>query len=269
MQPIHASPAPPTTEAIPRILHYVWVGPSPVPAQVEAIVAQWRAVMPDYAVRSWRNEDLDFSIPYIRDAMAARAWNRVSDYQRMLALRDHGGIYLDTDVEVVRRFDPLLRHECFLGFQLEEHASDLVNGAVLGAAPGHWLPGEALAGLDRMGGAENVGSFSGPGLLTQILRGRGLDRFVAEGCEIDGVAVCPKAYFYPYSWEETFHPSVVTPDTFAIHHWDNSWNPADLRERVSRKIAGRVARYSPLAAKALNALFRAGVARSTMKRAGK
>lgn len=244
------------TPFIPRILHYVWVGPKPIPAQVEAIVAQWRQVMPDYEVRSWTNADLDFSIPYIRDAMAARAWNRVSDYVRMTALRQHGGIYLDTDVEVVRSFDPLLHHGCFLGFQLEEHDSNLVNGAVLGARAGHWLPTEAGRALDRMNGAENVGSFSGPGLLTQLLRQHGLAGYVPEGCDIEGVFVCPKAYFYPYSWEETFDPSMVTDETFAIHHWDNTWNPSDPLEKLSRKIAGRVARFSPKLATVLNTAFR-------------
>ncbi|MBV9828893.1 MAG: hypothetical protein JO001_24990 [Alphaproteobacteria bacterium] len=233
---------------IPKILHYVWVGPRSMPDEDHKRVEAWRVRLPDWTFSFWGNNDVDFESPYLREAFAVRAWNRVSDYTRMAALAQFGGVYLDTDVEVVRDLEPLLQHHAFLGCQNGgEEPDEIVNGAVLGAEPGHWLPRTIRTYFDeKLSGRADLGAFSGPGLLTQVLREHGLQSYVDDPIDVDGVTVMPKRYFYPYGWRETFSDAVITSDTFAIHHWAATWvRKPTFRFRARRKALDLSCRLMP------------------------
>src|SRR5262249_32174033 len=156
-------------------------------------VDNWRTLLPHWDFRFWNNSNIDFSSTYLRRAYAVRAWNRVSDYARMHALSTFGGIYLDTDVDLIRPLGPLLDRPAFLGFQVDDGQSqDLVNGAVLGSIPGHWLPSSIIEYFNkRLDGRIDTNSFSGPGLLTQMLRRRGLLTYSDMPLDIDGVTIYP------------------------------------------------------------------------------
>src|SRR5664279_4230771 len=153
---------------IPKIIHYVWVGPNAIPDADRQRIEQWREMLPTWEIRAWGNRDVDFSSPYLRGAFAVRAWNRVSDYTRMDALTRFGGVYLDTDIDLIRPLEPLLDREAFLGFQVgDERPEELVNGAVFGAEPNHWLAASIRSYLnERLDGRTDVKAFTGPGLLT-------------------------------------------------------------------------------------------------------
>jgi hypothetical protein len=227
---------------IPKVVHYVWVGPKPLPPRDRAFVEGWRRLLPDYEFRFWSNETIDFRNRYLREAFAVRAWNRVSDVQRMLALHEHGGIYLDTDVELRRRLDPLLGQPCFLGYQRDDHV-ECVNGAVLGAVPGHWFIRELIDAFEgSMQGFQNVGSYSGPGLISDRLRRHGLPAPSREPQTLKDITLYPTRY--PYHWEERFSEERVTPDTYAIHHWADTWKPATTKARAGRRLLRHLARLN-------------------------
>jgi hypothetical protein len=232
---------------IPKILHYIWVGPAPMPEEDKRRVETWRAFFPGWEIRAWNNDDLDFTSSYLRQAYEARAWNRVSDYVRMDALVRFGGVYLDTDVDVLRSFEPLLNADAFLGFQLGDEAPEyLVNGAVFGAVPGHWLPAAIRREFnENMDGRDDVGPDSGPGILTRMLRARGLKSYSDEPIEVDGVVIYPRRYFYPYFMGEDLSDAAVTPDTFAIHRWAFTWNP---KPSLKRRMLRRLERHAPVLA---------------------
>lgn len=223
---------------IPKTLHYVWVGPKAVPDKVRRLVDGWHRLNPDYRIVLWNEDNIDFSFKFLRAAYGMRAWNRVSDFVRMWALKQEGGIYLDTDIELRRPLDDLLDNQCFLGFQLRERHPDWINGAVLGAAPGHWFV-ERLHRhfVDNMHGWEEVGSFYGPGLITKVLIEEGLAGYSDEPQQVRDVTLYPTRWFYPYAWTESFSEDRVTPDTYAIHHWDETW-------KKKRSIAGRLSRIA-------------------------
>src|SRR5262249_13577285 len=151
----------------------------------------WRDMLPDWNFRFWGNDNLDLSSRYLREAFAVRAWNRVSDYMRMTALRQFGGVYLDTDVELLRSLEPLLDCDAFLGFQnVGDTAHEMVNAAVFGTEPGHWLPCAIRKHFDeKQKGWLDVGAFSGPGLITKVLRDHGLHAYSDEAIEIQGVRI--------------------------------------------------------------------------------
>ena len=91
---------------IPPILHFVWVGPGPMPTEHRGYIEGWRRVMPDWPIKAWTDAEIDWSVRYLQQAYATRGWNRISNYMRMRALYEHGGFYLDTDVELVKPLDP-------------------------------------------------------------------------------------------------------------------------------------------------------------------
>ena len=103
---------------IPKLIHYCWFGPQPLPAATQQYIASWRQFLPDYQIQLWNEHNFDYQAnAYTRSAYAAGKYAFVADVCRIQALYQHGGIYLDTDVQMIASFDPLLHHHCFTGFE--------------------------------------------------------------------------------------------------------------------------------------------------------
>ena len=206
---------------IPAILHHVWFGPKPMPPAYSAYIAGWRRLSSGWTVMGWTERDLDWSSRYVNEAYATRGWTRLADYMRVHALHRFGGFYLDTDMELIRRLDPLRDARVVLGFQSRGRTPSWVNNAVIGAAPGHPFLGRWLQAFeDRMPGWRRMGDAHGPGLVTRLLEAEGLDATPADAPrQVGEVTVLPPDRFYPYPWTGHYTPGCVTPDTFAVHHW--------------------------------------------------
>jgi len=221
---------------IPPILHFVWVGPGPMPSEHRRFIEGWRELMPDWRIMAWTDAQIDWSVRYLQQAYATRGWNRISNYMRMHALFEHGGFYLDTDVELVKRLEPLCGERAVLGFQSVEPTPSWVNGAVFGAEPGHPFVGRLLRAFrQEMPGWRRMGDQHGPGLITRLLRDEGLSHYEDRPQEVAGVTLMPVNRFYPYHWTEEFSPACVTPDTYAVHHWEGGWGkhrPLTARETL-------------------------------------
>ncbi|RVU70534.1 MULTISPECIES: glycosyltransferase family 32 protein [Lactobacillus] len=126
---------------IPKIIHYVWVGRNPKSPLIEECIATWRKKLPDYQIIEWNEDNFDMhENRYIEQAYAAKKWAFVSDYIRARAIDEQGGIYLDTDVRVVDKLDPLLNHQAFIGFENQ----DYLSAAIFGAEKGHPLMKDIL-----------------------------------------------------------------------------------------------------------------------------
>ncbi|MDO4186078.1 MAG: glycosyltransferase [Bacteroidales bacterium] len=103
---------------IPKVIHYCWFGGKPKPKDVEYCLSTWRKFCPDYTIKEWNEGNFDVHINrYCEEAYANKKWAFVSDVARLYALIHEGGIYMDTDVEVVKSFDDLLGCKAFLGFE--------------------------------------------------------------------------------------------------------------------------------------------------------
>jgi hypothetical protein len=219
---------------IPKVFHYIWVGPSPMPDSHRRYIEGWRQLMPDWRVMAWTDADVDWSVRYLQQAYATRGWNRISNYMRMHALHTYGGFYLDTDVEILRPLDPLCHEHAVLGFQSVEPSPSWVNGAVFGAEPGHPFVGRLLRAFrEELPGWRRMGDKHGPGLITRLLKDEGLSHYEDVPQRVAGVTLMPVNRFYPYPWDADFTPACITPDTFTVHHWEAGWRkerPLTMRE---------------------------------------
>ena len=238
--------------AIPKIIHYVWVGPNPFPEKAKVLTAHWRALLPDYEFILWDERNIDFGSLFLRQAHGARAYNRVANYARYAALDRYGGFYMDHDVELLKPLEPLRDNRCVLGFQTQKTEGDLVNTAFMGAEPGHPFIRRALDALGQMNGAYDWRAGTGPGLLTRLLRESDDIKPAAEPFVASDVTLDPQRYFYPYEWTEQFSPECVTPDTFAIHYWDHTWRRRHgLGHRLSALTFRTLAELNPSLASGL------------------
>ncbi len=210
---------------ISKILHYVWVG-GPLPASKARLIDGWADKNPDYRLVRWSEANIDFSNPVIQRAYNEKRWSKVADIVRLMAVRDHGGIYLDTDIQLRKPLDSLLHYPCFWPFQSENHPTDWVCNGVFGAEPGHWFVAEAVnevlamprvpLGLERPTG-------TGPKLITRLLRRHGLREYNSAGVRVRDMFVLPWPVFFPVGMGEEFREELIRPETLGVHLWDKSW----------------------------------------------
>ncbi len=237
---------------IPKIIHYCWFGHNPLPPLALKCIASWKKYLPDYEIKEWNEENFDVNIiPYTREAYAAGKYAFVTDYARFWILYKYGGIYFDTDVEMIRPIDDIIAAGGFMGYETDpqpssvdvclsggnetEVSSDLGLGVSpglgLGVAPGLGLgvaPGLGLVKkvLDYYEGAHFVNESNMRNqitvvhITTHILLENGLQ--LEPGIQrLDGVNIYPSEYFCPINL--TTGRLHITSNTRTIHHYSGSW----------------------------------------------
>jgi len=101
---------------IPKIIHYIWLGGNPIPTAIQECIESWKWVMPNFELMLWNDESIkEIDIVFVKEAMSVGKWAFASDVIRLWALAKYGGIYLDTDVKVLKSFEPLLSEHAFIG----------------------------------------------------------------------------------------------------------------------------------------------------------
>lgn len=207
---------------IPKIIHYCWFGGKPIPKKLQRIMKTWDK-LEGYQIKRWDETNCDLeSIPYLKNALANKKWANLSNYIRLDVLKRYGGIYLDTDIEIIKPFDNILSQPAFVGFEDKFIAWDgCINNAVLGAIPNHWFISLLESSLLKQFDGEEEAHLSSPNLTTSCLKTLGLNVYKEQA--INDLKIYPIEYFYPYSWYEIFKPELITKNTYCIHHFQQSW----------------------------------------------
>lgn len=234
---------------IPKKIHYCWFGGKPLPASAEACIKSWAEKCPDYELIRWDEQNSSFeSNLYAKQAYEARKWAFVSDYVRLKALWEHGGIYMDTDVEVLRALDCFLDAAMFMGFESRER----VATCIIGAEPKHPFITALLETYRNSAFLQADGSCNcttNVVRITEELKNRGL-RTNGALQSVEGIVVYPCAVFSPKSLGTG--KITLTPESCAIHHFDASWMTR------SQKRHTRIAQLlGPKRAKTVAKLYRA------------
>ena len=225
---------------IPKIIHYCWFGRGPLPELAQKCIASWKKYLPDYEIKEWNEDNFDVNIiPYTAEAYQAKKYAFVSDYARFWILYQYGGIYFDTDVEVIRPIDDIVERGNFMGFetdpkpQLNDDASEasVAPGLGLGVNPGLGLgvnPGLGIIKkmLDFYEGKHFVheavmrNQITVVHIATQVLRENGLKN-VGGIQEVAGCFIYPSEYFCPIN--VTTGRIHVEKNTRTIHHYAGTW----------------------------------------------
>lgn len=207
---------------IPKIIHYCWFGRNSKPHSVLKCIKSWEKYLPDYKIIEW-NED-NFPIEdniYCKQAYECKKWAFATDYARLWIIYNYGGIYLDTDVEVVKSWDPLLKHDCFIGRQPGYQVN---TGSGFGAVKGHPLIKIMLDDYNDISFIKENGEmdlWTCPHRNSQWLFSNGL-RHDNSYQEILNTAIYPIEYFSP---KDAYTRQLIkSKNTYSIHHCDGTWS---------------------------------------------
>lgn len=205
---------------IPKKIHYCWFGGKPLPEAAKKCIDSWKKYCPDYEIIEWNENNFNIDCcKYAREAYEAKKWAFVSDVARLYALVNYGGIYMDTDVEVLKPLDSLLAYEAVAGFETEK----TIATSILGARADSDIFKSLLDGYNSWVFQRDDGSYD---LSTNVTR-------LTEYCSkhglignntfqiVNGLTLLPKDYLCPKDYET--EEINITSNTLVIHHFDSSW----------------------------------------------
>lgn len=227
---------------IPKVIHYCWFGRNPLPKTALKCIDSWKKFFPDYEIKEWNEDNFDVnSIPYTREAYQAKKYAFVSDYARFWILYHHGGIYFDTDVQVIKPMDEIISRGPFMGREAGAYINQITdagqgevgNDTGLGVAPGLGLgvnPGlglyrEILDEYDTFSFKKEDGTLNLKTVVsytTEILLKHGLNSNNDEPQEVAGVWIYPADVFCPMDHTQA-NKVIITDRTVSIHLYDCSW----------------------------------------------
>ncbi|MCL1945227.1 MAG: hypothetical protein FWF56_05450 [Firmicutes bacterium] len=216
--------------AIPKKIHYIWLGGGEMSQSIKDCMSTWSKVCPDYEIIAWNEHNYDMTQnQLIKNAVRAQNWALAADIMRVEILLKHGGIYLDTDVELIKPFDDLLEYSFFIGYESKLWC----NNAIIGSQANHSLLKHVLAvynidaTVDKHTNLMCVHTYSAVLQYFYGLKPDGKTR-VLDG----GIAVYSQEYFYSMHWltRKTRHSN----KSICIHRCANAW--LDDTKRIKMKL---------------------------------
>lgn len=230
---------------IPKIIHYCWFGHQMLPESAQKCIASWRRFFPDYEIIEWNEENFDINeIPYTSEAYGVGKYAFVSDYARFKILYEHGGLYFDTDVEIICSLDDIIAHGPFMG--VEVGPCDAIGytanndnyfvapGLGLGAKPGMPLYKQIIEHyqtihfiINNTFNTKTVGEYT-----TEILLKSNLKKS-SQIQTVEDITIYPPDYFNPL--DDSTGRMRLTNNTRCIHWYAKSWlNQSPWHSKISR-----------------------------------
>ena len=214
---------------ISKTIHYCWFGRKEIPSEYLNYIESWRRFMPEYEILRWDENNFDVnSIPFTKEAYSIGKFAYVSDYARLRILYENGGVYFDTDVEIIKTLDDIIKLGGFMGFEKNSTAQ---SGEMLNVNPGLGFACEAGNPIIREvldfyeshhfiypdGHMEQITIVK---IVTDILKRHGLSRSDIP-TTIEGITIYPWDYFCPIEFLSS--KLEITGNTRTIHHYSASW----------------------------------------------
>ncbi len=225
---------------IPKIIHYCWFGRNPLPDLAVKCIDSWRKFMPDYEIKEWNEDNFDVHmIPYTSQAYEAKKYAFVSDYARYWILYKYGGVYFDTDVEVVRSMDKIIQDGAFMGVEINGTNKQyplVAPGLGMAIESGHTIYASMLNKYleltflmeDGTLNTETIVSYNTAELIRNGLK------LGSEIQRVKDITIYPEDYFCPKDHRTGI--TTITKNTYSIHHYDGSWSTKPKGNRHSLKL---------------------------------
>lgn len=212
---------------IPKTIHYCWFGKKPMPKLAKICIRSWKKYCPEYELKLWNEENFDLNLfPYAKEAYEAGKYAFVTDIVRLYALYHEGGIYMDTDVELIKPLDNFLHHPAFSGFESEKHVP---TGIMASEKHGRW----AKENLEYYHGKHFLTENGLPDITTNVIIIT--DYMVKKGLKLNNTyqdiegffTMYPTDFFCPKDFlTQEIH---LTENTVCIHHFNMSWHSETVR----------------------------------------
>tara|TARA_R110000868_G_scaffold411734_2_gene708270 strand:- start:5680 stop:6423 length:744 start_codon:yes stop_codon:yes gene_type:complete len=218
---------------IPKVIHYCWFGKGKMPKLAEICIESWKKQLPDYELYLWNEDSFDInSNLFTKQAYESRKFAFVTDYVRLHALFNYGGIYMDTDVEVIKNIDYFLQFPAFSGFEDE---TNIPTGLMASLKGGNWVK-YLLSYYDTRpfimpdGNMDTLTNTFTIGRMTKELGFIPNNKYQVVANEVH---LFPKEYFCPKS--QVTGKIEATDNTFCIHHFSGSWMPLKTKRLTEAK----------------------------------
>ena len=219
---------------IPKVIHYCWFGKNPIPDKNKVWIESWHKFCPDYEIKLWNEDNYDIAKnKYMLQAYEAGKWGFVPDYARVDIIYNYGGIYLDTDVEIIQPLDDLLYQDAFMGFESDDRVA---LGLGFGAVKGHPIIKEMRDMYENLSFVKEDGTLNqipSPTYQTEILLKHGLKKNGSYQI-IDKLTVYPEKLINGKDLQT--HIIETLPCTKMIHHYDASWFDSTKRYAEQKRI---------------------------------
>lgn len=230
---------------IPKKIHFCWLSNDPYPSKIQKCIDSWKEKLPDYEIIKWdlNRFPLDKCI-WVKEAFEAKKYAFAADYIRLYALYTEGGIYLDSDVEVLKPFDDLLELPYFLG---KENVSNCIEAATMGSEPHATWSKDCLDYYKEkhfLGSAEHKEGKPLPQVIHKILSDKYGIIDINSPLDFDKekttIQVLPTSFFSPKNYIS--QKKQVTNNTYSIHHFAGSWAP--LKDHFLNRIEGLFGKHA-------------------------
>ena len=226
---------------IPKIIHYCWFGGNPLPELAKKCITSWKIYCPDYEIKEWNESNFDLNCcDYVREAYKSKKWAFVSDVARLHALVTEGGIYIDTDVEVIKSLDTLLQYSAVSGFE----SITSISTGLMACEKDDPMFKEFLDGYKTAHFILPDGTLDKTTNVVRITNTCLKYGFVPNNKKqtINTFTILPKDYLCP---KDLYTRKIdITENTLIIHHFNGSWQSDE--ERLNGKWRRDIYRKFPI-----------------------
>lgn len=234
---------------IPKIIHYSWISSDPYPEKIQICIDSWKEKLPDYQFINWNRDTFDFdSSQWLQEAYSEKNWAYCSDYLRIYALYHYGGIWLDTDVEVLKSFNDLLKLPYFIGEEARDIETDNeyygIEAATMGFEKHNILIGTILNWYQSNSYFElkdNIFEYTLPKILFKTIKYlynnninnsiENIDEITYNDTSINILHMC---YFSPRAWKYNGELWFTKENemTYSIHHFNGGWVSDEMKKQL-------------------------------------
>ena len=199
--------------SIPKIIHYCWFGGKPKGKLVDECLDSWKKILPDFEINEWNESNYSSDSFFFNECIAKSKYAFASDYARFDILYKLGGIYMDTDMLVLKPLNNLLNTDCFFGFETENN----ISCGIIGSMEEDSFISIILKELNSVISGTYFNNYTIVQVVNKLYRN-------LNNWDSENIAIYPIEYFYPYPYGSDGNPlSYQSKNTYTIHLWSASW----------------------------------------------